>query len=80
MRLAGFFEGANAVIVGRTSGRDLPSLTHHQAALDALGPLGIPIVADVECGHVPPYMPLVNGAHARLVFGRDVDSLTQQLI
>jgi len=31
------------------------------AVLDSLGCLGVPIIADVECGHVPPYMPIVNG-------------------
>jgi muramoyltetrapeptide carboxypeptidase LdcA involved in peptidoglycan recycling len=67
MRLAGFFDAANAVLVGRTLAPDGRSYTQHQAVLDALGPLGVPIVADVECGHVAPYMPLVNGALARLV-------------
>ncbi|MFB7375127.1 S66 peptidase family protein [Streptomyces sp. NPDC056222] len=67
MRLAGFFDRANAVLVGRTSAPDAPSLTQHEAVMDALGSLNVPIVADVECGHVPPYLPLVNGARARVV-------------
>ncbi|GAA2567530.1 LD-carboxypeptidase [Streptomyces lienomycini] len=80
MRLAGFFDAANAVLVGRTSAPDTPSLTQHQAVLDALGPLNVPIVADVECGHVPPYMPIVNGAHGRLVHTSTRSELTQSLI
>lgn len=79
MRLAGFFEGANAVLVGRTSAPDRESLTQHEAALDALGPLGVPIIADVECGHVPPYLPLVNGARARLVHTSTRHELVQTL-
>ncbi|MFB7508347.1 S66 family peptidase [Streptomyces broussonetiae] len=62
LRLAGFFDRAAAVLVGRTHAPDSSTLTQHEAVLDALGPLGVPIVADVECGHVPPYLPLVNGA------------------
>ncbi|MCE3031075.1 S66 peptidase family protein, partial [Streptomyces sp. CMSTAAHL-2] len=62
MRLAGFFDRAAAVLVGRTHAPDAPTLTQDAAVLDALGPLGVPILADVECGHVAPYLPLVNGA------------------
>ncbi|MFJ8808052.1 S66 peptidase family protein [Streptomyces sp. NPDC102490] len=80
MRLAGFFDAANAVLVGRTSAPDVPSLTQHQAVLDALGPLGVPIVADVECGHVPPYLPIVNGALGRLVHTPTRSELTQTLV
>ncbi|MEU4202124.1 S66 peptidase family protein [Streptomyces sp. NPDC026294] len=79
MRLAGFFDTANAVLVGRTSAPDNDSLTQHQAVLDALGPLNVPIIADVECGHVPPYLPLVNGAHGRVVHTAIRSELTQTL-
>ncbi|MDV9168888.1 LD-carboxypeptidase [Streptomyces sp. W16] len=67
MRLAGFFDAANAVLVGRTHAPDAPTLTRQEAVMDALGPLGVPVIADVECGHVAPYLPLVNGARGRVV-------------
>ncbi|MER6029683.1 S66 peptidase family protein [Streptomyces sp. NPDC001851] len=67
MRLAGFFDRAAAVLVGRTHAPDSATLTQDEAVLDALGPLGVPIVADVECGHVAPCLPLVNGARGRVV-------------
>ncbi|MEU9201049.1 S66 peptidase family protein [Streptomyces sp. NPDC048332] len=79
MRLAGFFDAANAVLVARTSAPDAASLTQHQAVLDALGPLNVPIIADVECGHVPPYLPLVNGARGRVVHTPTRSELTQTL-
>lgn len=31
---------------------------------------GVPIIADVECGHVPPYLPIVNGALGACGSGR----------
>ncbi|ARP70147.1 LD-carboxypeptidase [Streptomyces pluripotens] len=67
MRLAGFFDRAAGVLVGRTHAPDGRTLTQHEAVLDALGPLGVPIIADIECGHVPPFLPLVNGARGRAV-------------
>jgi len=67
MRLAGWFTHARAVVVGRTAGPDAPGLTQHDAVLDALGGLGVPLLLDVEVGHVPPQMPLVLGAPTRVV-------------
>ncbi|WP_432000799.1 S66 family peptidase [Streptomyces sioyaensis] len=79
MRLAGFFDAANAVLVGRTSAPDAKSLTQYEAVLGALGSLGVPIIADIECGHVPPHLPLVNGARGRLVHTATRSELTQVL-
>lgn len=47
--------------------------------VDALGDLDIPIIADVDFGHVPPYMPIVNGALGALCWSPDVMSLKQTL-
>jgi muramoyltetrapeptide carboxypeptidase len=79
MRLNGFFDGAAAILVGRTYAPPIATLTQHEAALDALGGLGIPILADVECGHCAPYMPLVNGARCRVEHSATVSRLTQTL-
>ncbi|MFE3473014.1 S66 peptidase family protein [Streptomyces bacillaris] len=79
MRLAGFFDQANAVLVGRTGAPDNHSLSQHEAVMDALGSLDVPIIADIECGHVPPYMPIVNGASGRIVHTPGRSDLTQTL-
>ncbi|MFJ9350979.1 S66 peptidase family protein [Streptomyces sp. NPDC101237] len=79
MRLTGFFDRANAVLVGRTGAPKNSSLSQHEAVLDALGCLNVPIIADIECGHVPPYMPIVNGAHGRLIHSPSRSELTQIL-
>jgi len=79
MRLAGWFEHARAIVVGRTSAPDHPQLTQHDAVLDALGRLDVPLVLDVEIGHVPPHLPLVNGALATLVVDGDRREISQTL-
>ena len=79
MRLAGFFDGAAAVLVGRTSAPDGATLTQHEAVMDALDVLGVPVVADVECGHVAPHLPLVNGALARVEHSATTSAITQTL-
>jgi muramoyltetrapeptide carboxypeptidase len=79
MRLAGFFAQARAVLIARTIASDGKTLTQKEAVLDALGRLGVPIIADLGCGHVPPYLPMVNGALGHLRFGAGRASLTQSL-
>ena len=79
LRYAGWFEHARAVLIGRTGAPDAPDLTQSGAVADALGGLGIPIVLDVECGHVAPYLPVVNGALARVVVDGDRREITQTL-
>ena len=83
MRLAGWFDHADAILVGRTrapsSTPPTGEFTQREAVLDALGGLDVPIVLDVECGHVPPYLPLVNGALARVVVDARRREITQTL-
>ncbi|WP_210648731.1 S66 peptidase family protein [Nocardioides sp. SYSU D00065] len=79
LRLAGWFDDAVAVLVGRTAAPDHPQLTQRAAVLDALGRLDLPIVWDLEIGHVPPHLPLVNGALARVVVDDERREITQTL-
>ena len=79
MRLAGWFDHASAVLLGRTGAPDAPGFTQEDAVLDALGPLGVPLLGDLDIGHVPPQMALVNGALATLGWSPERAVLTQTL-
>lgn len=79
IRLAGWFEHARAILIGRTNARDGATLTQREAVLDAVGMLGLPIVLDAEIGHVPPHLPLVNGALARLRVDGERREVTQTI-
>ncbi|MBK7721936.1 MAG: LD-carboxypeptidase [Austwickia sp.] len=79
MRLAGFFQGARAVLIGRTTAPWMGDFSQYDAVCDALEPLGVPLIADVECGHVAPHLPLVNGALATVRFGTADEGITQRL-
>lgn len=79
LRLAGWFDDARAVLVARTRAADHPKLSQREAVLDALGRLEVPIVFDMEIGHVPPHLPLVNGALATLTIDGDRREIVQQL-
>lgn len=76
LRLAGWFDRANAILIGRTHAPATGSFTQDDAVRFALGDLGIPVVLDVDCGHVAPELALVNGALAEVV----VDGPEQRII
>ncbi len=78
MRLAGWFDEATAVLVGRSAAPDSPGLTQREAVLGALGPLEIPVVLGVDIGHVAPNLPVVNGALARVVVDDRRAEITQE--
>ena len=79
LRLAGWFDAATAVLVGRTRAPGSRDLTQAQAVAHVLGDLGVPVVLDVDLGHVPPQLALVNGADAELVLDGERRQLTQWL-
>ncbi len=79
LRFAGWFDQATAVLVGRTDARDEDGFSQREAVRSALGDLEVPVVMDVDFGHVPPQLVLINGALADLTVAGTTRSLTQQL-
>jgi muramoyltetrapeptide carboxypeptidase LdcA involved in peptidoglycan recycling len=79
MKLAGWFKHANAILVGRTAAPDGHNFTPCEAMTDALGDLGVPIIYDMDIGHLPPQAILVNGALATVKFGAGGNRIEQRL-
>ena len=79
MRLAGWFDVANAVLVARTGAPDAPGFTQEDAVRSALAGIDVPVVMDVDCGHLPPHLALVNGALAEVTMDGDGARLVQRL-
>lgn len=73
MRLAGWFDQANAVLVGGTNAPDEPGFTQLDPVRSAHGELDVPVVIEVDCGHLPPHLALVNGALTDLTVAGDQD-------
>jgi len=78
MRLAGWFDSANAVLFARTGAPDPPAFGQLDAVRSALMGLDIPVVVDVDCGHLPPHLALINGALTHVVINRASKTITQQ--
>lgn len=63
---AGWFQTAKGFIIGRPMhfGEDDFGLDQYEAVLGILRKYQVPVIMDADVGHLPPMMPLVNGAKA----------------
>ena len=67
LRLAGWFDRATGILVGRRPARPTRRTTRsstHSGTRSA--PLDVPVLYDLDLGHVPPQLKLVNGALAEV--------------
>ena len=83
LRLAGWFDGAAAVLIGRTTAPESHGLSQTDVLRQALGPLeqrGIPVLYDVDVGHQPPQLMLVHGAWTRVRYASGRAEVVQTLL
>ena len=68
LREAGWFRHVRGFIIGRPYhfGEDFMGMSFDDAALAILGDLTVPILLHADLGHLPPMMPLVSGAMAKV--------------
>jgi muramoyltetrapeptide carboxypeptidase LdcA involved in peptidoglycan recycling len=80
LRQAGWFDHANAVLIGRSVGPESGSFTQHDALMHALGDLSVPVLHDVDLGHIRPQLAIVNGALATVELTPVSATLIQHLV
>ncbi len=69
LKEAGWFVNAKAFLIGRPlQSGEYFDLMPKQSYLDILGDFGLPILYNVDIGHVPPSMPIIVGDEATLSF------------
>ncbi len=68
LKEAGWFERCSGFLIGRPLhfGEEIMGLDAYEAVLYPLREFGVPVLMDLPFGHLPPAMPLINGAFARL--------------
>ena len=67
MKLAGWFEDCSGIMFGRSPAD--PAVTNYTVEdvyKELFKELQIPILYDIDCGHVPPQMTFINGAFAEV--------------
>ncbi len=69
LRLHGWFDGAAGVLIGRHAAATVSAperLSHEEAVRESLAGLDVPVLIDVDIGHVPPQLSLIQGETAEL--------------
>lgn len=67
MKLAGWFENCSGVMFGRDPvNASVEDYTIGDVYQDLADELEIPIIYDIDCGHMPPQIPFINGAYAEV--------------
>lgn len=65
MKYAGWFENCTGIMFGRSSAsKAVTNYKIEDVYKDLSKELKIPILYDIDCGHVPPQITFVNGAYA----------------
>ena len=69
LKEAGWFRCASGCLLGRPlhMGEEVMGLDMYEAAMHHLRDLNVPVVLDLDFGHIPPAMPLICGARAKAV-------------
>lgn len=68
MEHAGWFENAKGFLFGRPLcyGQEIMGLDAYHAVTGILGKYNVPILQDVDLGHLPPMMPIITGSYGKV--------------
>lgn len=75
MEHAGWFKYTKGFLIGRPLhyGEDMMGLDQYAAVYEMVKQYNVPVIMDVDLGHLPPMMPLICGAKAKVVAeGNDI--------
>ncbi len=82
LRLQGWFNNLSGILIGRSAVAEKSDPDKHNyldALTTSLADLDIPVLYDVDIGHVPPQLSLINGAIATVQFTENGSFVTQQI-
>ncbi|MNI52515.1 Microcin C7 self-immunity protein MccF [compost metagenome] len=78
MKLAGWFDNCSGVMFGRSgSNTPMENYTAEDVYRELSEELQVPVVYDLDFGHVPPQMTLINGAYAEVHVAGGEGTITQ---
>jgi muramoyltetrapeptide carboxypeptidase LdcA involved in peptidoglycan recycling len=80
LRQAGWFDRANGVLVGRSACPASGAFSQHDALIHALGDLSLSVLYDVDLGHIPPQLAIINGALTTVTLTSATATLVQHLV
>ncbi|WML47201.1 LD-carboxypeptidase [Neobacillus sp. PS3-34] len=79
MKLAGWFEHCSGIMFGRSpANQPVENYTVEDVYKDLFDELQIPIIYDIDCGHVPPQITFINGSYAEVEVDSGKGTVLQQ--
>ncbi len=65
---AGWFQYVKGFLIGRPlcHGQEMFGIDQYRAVLDLLQKYQVPVIMDIDLGHLPPMMPLISGSYAKV--------------
>jgi muramoyltetrapeptide carboxypeptidase len=77
MKLAGWFHHCSGLMFGRDHNKRVENYYIEDVYKDLADELGIPIIYDIDCGHLPPQVTFINGAFAQVEVGDGKGTVVQ---
>jgi muramoyltetrapeptide carboxypeptidase LdcA involved in peptidoglycan recycling len=81
MKLAGWFENCSGIMFGRSpENHSVENYTIEDVYSDIYEELKVPIIYDIDCGHLPPQITFINGAYAEVEVEEGKGKVTQHFL
>ncbi|RJE86028.1 LD-carboxypeptidase [Paenibacillus sp. 1011MAR3C5] len=78
LKLAGWFDDCSGLMFGRSAtNAPVEDYVIEDVYRDLAEELRVPIIYDIDCGHVPPQMTFINGAYAEIAVSAGKGTVTQ---
>jgi muramoyltetrapeptide carboxypeptidase LdcA involved in peptidoglycan recycling len=79
---AGWFKNVKGFVIGRPlcMGQEMMGLDQYEAVLGIVGKYNVPVVMDIDIGHISPSMPVVCGSIGEVEAGNGKYSMTYHFI
>lgn len=80
MKEAGWFSSVRGFLIGRPLcfGEEAFGIDQYRAVTDLLAEYGVPVIMDLDIGHLSPMMPVVTGAMAAVSADEDKNTFTME--
>lgn len=83
LKMKGWFSNISGILLGRNAAEKVTDpvyLSYEEALHKIFSDLEIPVIYDVDIGHIPPQFSLINGAFAEVFFEAGKGSLLQKIV
>lgn len=81
MEQAGWFKYVKGFVIGRplVMGQEMMGLDQYQAVLGIIGKMNVPVLMDIDIGHISPSMPVICGSIGEVTYHTSGYSITYHL-